>query len=232
MTTYITVVLDRSGSMYSQLDDTIGGYNLFIEEQTGETYVTLITFSNTVTVDYKNINIKAVPKLTKETYKPRGGTALFDAIGMSIKNNDQLCDDNKDDSVNYKIVILTDGEENSSKIYRTSNHINDLITDRKKQGWEFIFLAANQDAIRVGNGLGIPAEAALNFSQSDSSTGEAFKSAACAIKRSLTGETQGIQFSQVERNASMGIDDYIIPHMEGPPKIVRQTNNQRDLTPL
>ena len=166
---YITIVLDRSGSMASQLNDTLGGFNLFLEEQKKikDGFMTLITFSNNVETKYKEMNIKDVEKLTKENYVPSGGTALLDAIGSSIKYNDTL-----DDISKKMIVIITDGEENSSKKY-TNAHINDLISDRRNRDWEFIFLAANQDAISSGEAYGIAPEAALTFSQQDA-TQEAF----------------------------------------------------------
>jgi hypothetical protein len=42
-------------------------------------------------------------------------------------------------------------------------HIADLIAEKRAQGWEFVFLAANQDAIDSATRLSIPAADARSF---------------------------------------------------------------------
>jgi hypothetical protein len=95
------------------------------------------------------------------------------------------------------IVILTDGFENTSKKY-TKLHINDLITEKKNLGWNFVFLAANQDAIQSAGELGIPEGSALTYD--NGSVSSAFRSASHAIERMRTGETPKVEFTQQERS--------------------------------
>jgi hypothetical protein len=53
------------------------------------------------------------------------------------------------------VVILTDGHENHSREFNRQQ-IFDMITKQQREyQWEFIFLAANQDAIDVGASYGI-----------------------------------------------------------------------------
>lgn len=112
-------LLDKSGSMEMQLDDTIGGFNAFVREQIplGGT-LSLYTFSDTCHCEYRDTPIDQVPMLTRETYVPTGSTALYDSMGQILKD--------------YKgaeqgtFVILTDGQENSSRTY-TKAHVKDLI---------------------------------------------------------------------------------------------------------
>jgi hypothetical protein len=146
METRRVFLLDRSGSMAIILDDTIGGYNSFVDSQRalGGT-MSLYLFDHEVVNVYKDIPIADVKPLTKETYVPRGSTALLDAMGEVLK---------KEDGSKAIMIILTDGEENSSSKF-TNDHIKDLTGMRTKEGWDFVYLGANQDAFSVGQRMGI-----------------------------------------------------------------------------
>ena len=184
-------LLDRSGSMANCVDDTIGGFNTFMKTQPPETIISLTLFDHEIETLYTQ-QVKDAPLLDTKTFVPRGATALLDSIGHVIKMIPV-------DTVKPTVVILTDGFENSSKKY-TKFHINDLITEKKKLGWEFVFLAANQDAIQAANELGISESSAMNFSAE--TVGCAMKSASEAITRTRTGETQKVEFSQLDRMVS------------------------------
>lgn len=157
--TEIVVVLDRSGSMGVIKSDVIGGFNNFLQEQKklpGKANFTLVQFDDQYEVVYEHIGLKGVPELTDSTYQPRATTALLDAIGKTVVKADQL----KAKQVSF--VILTDGLENASREYNRSQ-IFDMIKDRTDKGWQFIFLAANQDAIQAGGQIGIPQGQSLTF---------------------------------------------------------------------
>jgi len=183
----IYCVLDRSGSMSSCLSDTIGGFNTFLKDQDPDTVLSLTLFDNEISQVYKK-DVRDIEPLNAKTYVPRGGTALLDAIGHVIKS--VPADETP------SIVILTDGFENSSTKY-SKLHINDLIEEKKKFGWTFVFLAANQDAIQSAQELGIPEQSALTFDTRNVSG--AFRTVSCGLKRQSTGETQGVQFNEDER---------------------------------
>jgi hypothetical protein len=53
------------------------------------------------------------------------------------------------------VIILTDGDENSSVEY-TPGHIKDLVESRQtRDGWSFVYLGANQDVVLTAKKLGI-----------------------------------------------------------------------------
>ena len=193
---FIHFLLDRSGSMESCLKDTIGGFNAFVREQAPTSTLSLYLFNNTFEIVYENKKIKDVEKLD---FRPRGGTALLDSIAQTIeqveKNNTQRWADL--DDVGNVIVILTDGEENSSTKY-TKGDINDMIATKKAQGWKFVFLGANQDAIKNAVDMGIGRDAAMDFDTAN--VGEVMRSASSALSRCVTGETQDIIFTDEERS--------------------------------
>lgn len=199
----IYFVLDQSGSMYSCLDDTLGGFNLFIDNQKKDNVdgkMSLYLFSNEVNTAYENKNMIDVPNLDRYNYIPSGGTALLDAIGNTIKIAE------KDNNNKTIVVILTDGFENMSHKY-TKFHINDIINMKKKEDWKFVFLAANQDAIQTGNDLGIDKRSAMTFNPN--CIQETFEGLSAAVTRCVSGEETNIEFTGLERAASQLPDDDI-----------------------
>jgi uncharacterized protein YegL len=181
--TEIGIVLDRSGSMDSMAKEAIGGINAFLESQAklpGEARLTLVLFDHEYLEVHAGRPIKEVPALTAETYVPRGTTALLDAIGRTVKTIGERLDKTPEGDRPAKVIIaiLTDGLENASKEFK-SKQIREMIEHQKaKYAWEFIYLAANQDAIAVGETFGISADSAVTF---DADTPEGAERAYAAV---------------------------------------------------
>jgi hypothetical protein len=86
----VTVIVDRSGSMEAIASDVIGGFNQFITDQKrqpGGCRLTLVQFDNQYEVVYLARSVGDASRLTKNTFEPRGSTALLDAIGRTIDTN-------------------------------------------------------------------------------------------------------------------------------------------------
>ncbi len=178
MLTEITIILDRSGSMQSIANDAIGGFNAFLTAQRreeGEARLTLVLFDDQYEVLHKSIPLSHVPDLSTATFLPRGSTALLDAIGRTLAKMTRAFAARPDETKPGKVIIaiLTDGHENASTQY-TKLHIADLITEKRAQGWEFIFLAANQDAIATAATLRINPADAITFVNDKAGTDYAF----------------------------------------------------------
>jgi Mg-chelatase subunit ChlD len=160
----LAVVADRSGSMISILNDAIGAFNAFIDQQQqveGEAKLTVALFDTQYEIMQEGVDIKAATKFDKSNFVPRGSTALFDAIGRTLTKLIARRESGEIDAV--IVTILTDGEENASREFRAED-IKKLIEKCEKEyGWEFIFLAANQDAFATGSTFGIKAANAYNF---------------------------------------------------------------------
>ena len=158
--TEIVFILDKSGSMFPLIDDTIGGYNGMIDEQKkldGKAYVTTVLFSTETKKLYDHVDIREVEPMSREVYNPGGGTALLDAIGETI-DEVQLRIDNmnaEERPSNVICVITTDGEENSSKTFKKSQIKKMIEHQRNGHGWEFVFLGANIDAMKEASSIGI-----------------------------------------------------------------------------
>ena len=180
--TKIICVLDRSGSMSSILDDAIGGFNQFLTDQQNfegdEAVMTSLLFDDRFSYKYKDLAVQEVKPFNRETYVPRGMTALYDAIALAIDDEiDFLGNCPLDERPNKTLcVILTDGQENSSQKFNR-DQIKSLINEMKEDyHWEFIFLAANQDAALSAEGIGISRGNSLTFDYSGEGVATAYES--------------------------------------------------------
>lgn len=179
--THISFVLDASGSMGSILNDTIGGFNSFLESQKeapGKATFSLTTFNTLVKLVYSFQPIKEVRALNNVSYIPGGGTALYDAIGSTIIGCGAklAAMEESDRPEKVVIVILTDGEENSSREF-SYEKIQDMIKLQSgTYNWEFIFLGANLDAKALGSSLGIKGGMSMTFAANSDGIGATFKS--------------------------------------------------------
>lgn len=166
--TELVFILDKSGSMGGLETDTIGGYNAMLTKQqavVGECRITTVLFDNNFVLLHDRIDIKAVSPITEKEYQVGGSTALLDAIGQTIH---KIGNAQKHTAEDYRaekvmVVIITDGEENSSREY-SAERIKQMIEHQKtRYGWEFIFLGANIDAVETAGRFGISADRAQNY---------------------------------------------------------------------
>ena len=123
--THIAVILDRTGSMESIRDDTIGGFNTFLKKQKAEPGTATLTLVQFDTQDpYEVIHqfkpIGEVPELNRETYVPRASTPLLDALGRGVNDLEKNLSEIKEEERPSKVIVIivTDGQENSSREFR------------------------------------------------------------------------------------------------------------------
>jgi len=158
--TEIICVADRSGSMASICTDAIGSFNTFLEDQQafpGECLFTYTQFDGVYEIIHSGISIQKITPLDKTTYVPRGATALLDAIGKTIDAVGNRLANTPEDQRPERIlfVILTDGCENASKMYTRSQIFDKITHQRDVYNWQFVFLAAGQDAFDEATSIGI-----------------------------------------------------------------------------
>lgn len=201
----VVAIIDRSGSMCGKEADTIGGINSTIEELKSNKGNEIIKFSlkffdNYEQLKINSLDIENVFPLSTKDLRPRGQTALLDAMGTSINFFIKKKQKNPNSYDSCIIYVATDGFENCSRKF-TYNDIKELIEEAKKYSVEILYLGANQDAIFEANKFGLDVSQAMNYSENPDNVESAYRSAARAAKRYRTGDSIG--FSQVERTASV-----------------------------
>lgn len=184
--TEMVFILDRSGSMQSLTDDTIGGFNSMIDGQKkedGEAYVTTVLFDDNYEVLHDHVDIQKVSPITTKEYYARGCTALLDAIGKTINSiGSRLSatpEDERPDKVMF--VITTDGFENASKEFSRSTVKEMIEHQQEKYSWTFMFLGANMDAVGEAASLGINTDFAKTYTANSIGTQSVYTSMSKAM---------------------------------------------------
>lgn len=163
------LLLDMTGSMEGIRQITISAFNEYLDglkkdKATAEMEMGVSFFNSLIGVEEKvsSRKVKDLPPLDLETYRPDGMTPLYDAIGHTIS---KMASTYKK-GMQALLVIQTDGHENSSKEW-SNQKIIDLIKEKESQGWQFLFLGADLDAMSVGQQFGIDAGQTLSYAGAD-----------------------------------------------------------------
>lgn len=182
--TEMVFILDKSGSMSGMEADTIGGFNSMIEKQKkldGKAYVSTVLFSNYSKVLYDRVDIEKIEPMNDNQYVVGGATALLDAIGGAIHHIGNVHKYARPEDVpeNTIFIITTDGMENASHMYGSEKVKQMIRRQEEKYGWEFVFVAANIDAVETAEHLGIRRERAANYNQTNEGTASVYEAVEC-----------------------------------------------------
>ena len=208
--TEMVFIIDRSGSMAGMETDTIGGFNAMIEKQKqleGTCYVSTVLFANESAVLHDRKNIKDIAPLTERDYYVGGGTALLDAIGGAIHHigNIHKYARNEDVPEHTIFVITTDGMENASHQYDSARVKHMIRRQEERYGWEFLFVAANIDAVETARNIGIRRERAGNYKQTREGTQCVYEAAEYAIRTMRCNAPLGDEWKEKLNNPEENI---------------------------
>ncbi|AXH67282.1 hypothetical protein SEA_WOFFORD_100 [Streptomyces phage Wofford] len=201
-TTAMLLIVDRSGSMASIQMEAEQALNDFLSSQKelpGRCGIHVVQFDGQVEDLFGPLPLADAPEIK---IVPRGMTALLDAIGKSVTEFRQTMDHLPVDK--RLVVILTDGLENVSQEWEV-NAVNKLINESRELGYEFIFLAANQDAIATGAQMGIPTASSLTFAASPAGVRGLGKTMDAYVTNYRAGKAA--QFTDQDRQTASGLTD-------------------------
>ena len=189
--TELVFILDRSGSMSGLEADTIGGFNAMIEKQKqepGQALVSTVLFDHETLVIHDRVDVRKIAPMTPKEYQVRGCTALLDAVGSAIHHIGNVHQYAREEDRPEKtlFIITTDGMENASRHYSYDRVRRMIEHEKRKYGWEFLFLGANIDAAREAARFGIEEDRAANYHADSEGTGliyEIVNEAICQVRQ-------------------------------------------------
>lgn len=196
----IIFLLDESSSMYPYKNEYIKAINSIISTQkilNPNVKFTLIKFSNYVKLLYYDVLMSNVEQFKSENYMPDSSTSLYDGIGYCINY--------KKNEKNVILVIITDGEENTSSLFNKENIIN-LINKYSKDGWEFIYIATNQNAKQVGESLGI--HTCIKYKETEKSINNIAEACNISIGHAIYKLT-GLYNKYIDKEIPIDISDFM-----------------------
>ena len=184
--TELVFILDKSGSMAGMESDVVGGFNSLIKEQKtgeGKVLVSTVLFSSYSQVLHDRVSLEKVEEMKVSYYKVGGSTALLDAIGNAVRHIGNIHKYARPEDVPEKtlFVITTDGMENASREFSSEKVKQMIKRQTEKYGWEFLFAAANIDAVETAETIGIRRDRAANYNV-ERGTSAMFKEMESAIR--------------------------------------------------
>lgn len=209
---YVSLVflLDRSGSIASCKLDLEGGFNTLIQKQkndkVGRLDVSLYQFDNVLETVYENKDISEVSPLNID---PRGGTALLDSVcetidlfGKKLSNKEE-----KDRPSKVIFIILTDGEENSSKKFSEEDVKSRIKHQEEKYNWDFLFLGANIDTWAVGDSLGLSHRSTYSYASNGRNKGISTDKMYNTISNKLSDSRSAVSMGNITAKVSFTIEE-------------------------
>ena len=154
---HISLVVDKSGSMYTSKEDVVSGIKKIIDEQKankeGKCTISLYTFNEKVKEVFVGKDVNDVEEFK---YNPDGMTAMNDGLGIAIDNTGKfLAAMNEEDRPGKVLVaVFTDGLENASKEY-TLKQVQDKIKEQTDvYSWEFVYMGCDITTTKAADELG------------------------------------------------------------------------------
>jgi uncharacterized protein with von Willebrand factor type A (vWA) domain len=172
--TLIVFILDKSGSMSSCKEATISGFNEYIndlkKDKKNKYSMSLTLFDTNIDNKYTNKSLNEIELLDSKSYEPNGCTALYDAIYSTLNKTEKTLEKNQ----KVLCIIMTDGEENSSKEVTDKEVFKKIDELKKSNKWSFVFLGANQDSWIMGQKFGMSKNCVSNFNSTEKGSTAAF----------------------------------------------------------
>ena len=210
---HIIFIVDRSGSMWPTAKDAEGGIRQFLKDQvilTGKKTFSLYQFD---TEHERVFHFAPLASGLMYELKPRGGTALYDAIMAAVTQEGETLAAFEEDLRPGRVVVIivTDGEENSSVEHPGDEglkHVRELLEQQQNTySWQVTYIGANVDAFSNATALGIPVASAAGYTSSRIGTRNAFAMASAGTSRYFSGQSANLSYTDTERADSMLTDD-------------------------
>jgi Mg-chelatase subunit ChlD len=210
--THYLLIVDASSSMSPLLKSTISGVNEQIEtikqlekEHPEQKYtMSFIHFNSKVTIEYTDRKTESLNHINESNYVCSGMTALLDAIGVGVRDlNEKISDKINSGEASAVVVIITDGEENSSREF-DGRKIKAMIEELQATGrWTFTFVGANIDSISTARNYGIDVKNVMQYSADVDSNSRVYAS----LSRSFKSRARSMDLGDYKSDTFLSDED-------------------------
>lgn len=218
--TYVCLILDKSGSMFGVVDETVDGFNEQVQQikenaQEQEIYVSLVTFNGNVFEHLWNEPADKLEETDSDDYRPSGSTAMRDAVGYAVQKLHETTDVDDENNA-YVVTVISDGYENSSHHFGV-DALKELIDPcLKKDNWTFSYIGCDASYLReVSAQTGISVSNMAAYDTSKAGTARAYKAAAgkmgnflrARATTGICGQSVGLYTNSVNEVADFANED-------------------------
>lgn len=174
------LIVDKSGSMGDCIEQTISGFNeqvakiqqLQNEFPEQDLSIGLTTFNHEVFHHFFQSTPATVRPLNTGTYVPNGSTALLDAVGTAINTIERTIEYYpKELNTTVVVVILTDGHENASQMFKLADIKKEISRLEETGKWTFSFIGATLDAVEIAESMAIKRQNSMVFQKNNMKAG-------------------------------------------------------------
>ena len=198
------ILLDRTGSMEPIWSEALSSVNAYADGLAAldggprvDADITLAVFDAQDGLQFdvlrKDVDAEDWNNVTSREVSPRGMTPLYDAIGRIVSLAE------KDKPEKAIIVIMTDGEENSSK-EMTKTSAKAALDRVRAKGWEVVFLGAEFSNFDDAEGVG--QSASRNMAVSKDQLSDSMNRLAQKSKNYAAGAAPSVEWNDEDRAAA------------------------------
>ena len=191
--THLTLLLDRSSSMRKETTAMQNAVNAFLKVQKALSESDGLSLTVSMVLFNGYVKDKAFHFLsadeaiaTMSNYFCSGGTALYDAVGITAQDVATRIMSLESDAQPEKVIfaIVTDGDESGASRVHSANTVKEIVDfNEATYDWEFLYIGSNQNAYRSGQNMGIKAGKALSFASSGDGLEKAMEAICGAVTR-------------------------------------------------
>ena len=141
----IAVVVDASASMSGRREEVINYVNAILTDKDfikAGASITLVFFEDATMPIVASVPIREMPELCPNDFFPKGGCAVFDAIGETINLFvRKLAELPPGEAAPGRIlfITLTEGQDTASRHYTAEEIERRILMHSANYGWEFRF---------------------------------------------------------------------------------------------
>ena len=134
----------------------LNGFNSLIEAQKkikDESTYTLVFFNEECKASALCRSIKSMRKYTEKTYVPKGGSALYDAMGYAMSAVGEVLSETEEHERPSLVCVIVIGESDNASTVFEHSVVSEMISVQKNiYKWDFVFYGDSSNIFDINKG--------------------------------------------------------------------------------